>query len=86
MANPFFTNNNAPQLNMNYIKQVYNMLQNSTNPMALLNQMAQTNPQLAQVVNLIKNNNGNYEQTFRNMCKQRGINADEFIRNLNNNT
>lgn len=83
MSNPFYSGGNFPQMNMNYIKQVYDMLRNSGNPTALLNQMAQQNPQLAQIVNLIKANNGNYEQTFRNMCQQRGIDADEFIRNLN---
>ena len=44
--------------------------------------MAQQNPQLRQTINLIKQN-GNYEQIFRDMCKQRGINADDFVRQIN---
>ena len=84
MANPFFNNNPVPSagINMSQVKQIYNMLRYSNNPGQLLNQMVANNPQLAQTVNLIRNN-GNYEQIFRNMCKERGINADDFIRQMN---
>lgn len=80
MANPFFSSHNG--INMGQVKQIYNMLRNSNNPNQLLDQMIAQNPQMAQAVNLIKNN-GNYEQVFRSMCKERGINADDFIRQLN---
>ena len=84
MPNPFNTRgvNQAPQMNMNNIKQIYNMLRYSNNPNQLINQMMAQNPQMSQMLNLIKANGNNYEQVFRNMCNQRGINADEFIKNL----
>lgn len=84
--NPFYMNNNLHinnnGIDMGRVKQIYNMLKNSNDPNQLLNQMASQNPQLAQTINLIKSN-GNYEQIFRSMCNERGINADEFIKNLN---
>ena len=83
MANPFFNNSfKGNGINMGQIKQVFNMLRYSNNPNQLLDQLVAKNPQMAQTINLIKNN-GNYEQVFRNMCKERGINADDFIRQLN---
>ena len=84
MGNPFYTGGSATMngINMQQVKQVYSMLRNSNNPNFLLNQMAQQNPQLRQTINLIKSN-GNYEQIFRDMCKQRGIDADEFVRQMN---
>ena len=82
MANPFF-NRTANGINMGHVKQIYNMLKHSNNPNQLLEQMAMNNPQIAQTINLIKAN-GNYEQIFRDMCNQRGINADELIRQMNN--
>ena len=87
MPNPFNTRsfNSTPQMNMNSIKQVYNLLRNSNNPNQLINQMMAQNPQMSQMLNLIKANGNNYEQVFRNMCNQRGINADEFIKNLTDN-
>lgn len=81
MPNPF-NMRQAPQMNMGNIKQVYNLLRNSNNPNQLINQMMAQNPQMSQMLNLIKANGNNYEQVFRNMCNQRGINADEFIKNL----
>ncbi len=85
MANPFNVGGVMPQIDMQQVKYIFNMLKNSNNPNALLNSMIQQNPQMAQAINLIRNNSGNYEQVFRDMCKQRGINADEFMKNLNGN-
>lgn len=83
MANPFFNNTiKSNGINMGQVKQIYNMLRCSNNPNQLLNQMVSQNPQMAQAVNLIKNN-GNYEQIFRSMCNERGINADDLIKQLN---
>jgi hypothetical protein len=80
MANPFFRTN--PSINMQQVKNIYSMLRNSNNPEMLMNQLMQQNPQLAPTINLIKAN-GNYEQVFRNMCNERGINADDFMKQIN---
>lgn len=84
MGNPFNCSGSSTMngINMQQVKQIYSMLKNSNNPSYLLNQMAANNPQLAQTINLIRAN-GNYEQVFKDMCKERGINADEFIRQMN---
>ena len=79
MSNPFF---NGGGSNLGQMKQIFNMLKFSKNPEQLLNNLLQQNPQMAQTINLIRSN-GNYEQVFRNMCKERGINADDFIKQMN---
>ena len=85
MSNPFF-NGKAPGamkpgVNMGQVRQIYNMLKNSNNPNQLMDQLLARNPQMAQSINLIKKN-GNYEQIFRSMCKERGIDADEFVKQI----
>lgn len=84
MANPFFnmgiSQNNFG--NMSQMKSVFNMLKGSNNVQQVINNMAMQNPQVANVINMARNS-GNYEQMFRNICQQRGINPDEFLRQLN---
>lgn len=82
MANPFFSKLPSHGVNMGQVKKIYDMLRYSNNPEAMLNNLLAQNPQMAQTINLIRNN-GNYEQIFRSMCQERGINADDFIRQMN---
>ena len=80
MPNPFYHDVNM-HVNNSY-KNIYNMLVNSKNPVALFNSMAQNNPQLKPIVNML--NQGMTPQSiFNSMCEQRGINPDEFIKSLN---
>lgn len=69
MPNPFNVLNNNNNLN--------NLIQN---PQQVLNMLATKNPQ---IYNLLKSG-GNPEQLVRNICQQRGINVDEFMKNLGN--
>ena len=83
MANPFRTMSNtyANMPNMNNIRQTYQLLKNRGNPMALMQNMAQSNPQLKPIVQAI-NGGTSPQQIFNNMCKQRGIDPNEFIKNI----
>lgn len=62
-----------------------NMLMQMTkggNPQQMLMQMAQQNPQFKQMLPLIQGKNPQQLQaTFENLCKERGINPEEFKRN-----
>ena len=72
----------TPQMQQSaaHIKNIMGMLKSSGNPQATIQQVAQNNPQLNQVMQLC--NGKNPEQVFRQMCADRGINADEFIKML----
>ena len=73
MSNPFNT--------MNPIQNAYQVLTTAKNPMQAFYQIAQQNPNLQPIVNLL-NNGANPQQLFVSMCQQRGINPNEFIRNI----
>lgn len=89
MANPFYTQNNGMINNqanntafMQQFKNIFNSLKNSQNPNALINQMIQQNPQMAQTLNMFRGQNVNYEKVFRDLCQQRGLDADFIIKNI----
>ena len=79
MGNPLVNN-----INMDYIKNIYQAITTSQNPQQLFMQMAQNNPQLQPVVQAMRHGM-NPQDIFYNMCKQRGINPQEFISNITGN-
>ena len=88
MANPFFSGNinpapaqNINNANINMFRNVYQAMKNSNNPYQTFLNLAQNNPQMQPIVNALKNG-ANPQQVFNEMCKQRGINPDEFIKNI----
>lgn len=83
MSNPFKVMNNtyANMPNMNNIRQTYQMLKNRGNPMMLMQNMAQNNPQLKPIFDAI-NKGTSPQQIFNNLCQQKGIDANEFIKNI----
>lgn len=84
MSNPFNVLNPSNPYNSNNmagIRNIYQSLMSSKNPMQMFQQMARGNPQLQPIMQLL-NQGANPQQIFMSMCQQRGINADEFIKNL----
>ena len=84
MGNPFNSinaNNPYNANNMAGMRNAYQMLTQSQNPMAVFQQMAQQNPNLQPVMNMLRNG-ANPQQLFYSMCQQRGINPQEFLKNL----
>ena len=79
MPNPFavgqMNNNLAP------MRDIYNAMKNAQNPMQVFSNIASRNPQMQPIMRLL-NNGANPQQVFNELCKQRGINPDEFIRAL----
>ncbi len=71
MSNPFY----QPQTNL------YQALINSKNPIQLFNTMAQTNPQLKPIVDML-NQGISPQNIFTSLCKQRGINPNEFLKQI----
>lgn len=71
-----------PLLQPNYgqIKEIYNAMK-SGNPMQMFQQMASRNPNMKPILNML-NNGANPQQVFYQICQQRGINPDEFIKNI----
>ena len=53
-------------------------------PMGTINQMASTNPQMQQVMQVIQQNGGNAKQAFYSMAQQRGVDPNVILQQLNN--
>ena len=77
MPNPF--KQSAPG-NIAPIKNMMQMLNAAQNPQAALNMLAQKNPQMAQVMNLVGGRNP--QEVFYELCKQKGVNPDDILNQL----
>jgi len=73
-----------PGLNMQQLRNMYQSIAHSANPMQMIQQMIAKNPKFAQINNLFRQGQ-TPEGIFRSMAKQRGIDPDEFIRQLQDN-
>lgn len=80
MSNPLnsgFQNNFAvnPQ-----IKNMANMLKLSQNPNQMMQSLMQSNPQMAQVMQLVQGKNP--QEVFYAMCKEKGIDPNSILNQL----
>ena len=58
------------------------MVRNANNPDAMLAILAQTNPQLKQIMDFIQQAGGSPEKAFYALCQQRGVNPQDIIDGL----
>lgn len=56
---------------------------NNLNPYAMMLELAKNNPNMKPIIDQIQNG-ANPEALFRELCKQRNINPDEFIKDIQN--
>ena len=68
----------VPQLGQ--VKTLMNILQTAGNPQTALQSIIATNPQLRELIPLIRNNNGDYKKAFYDLAAQKGINPDEILK------
>ena len=85
MPNPFFQGSRQPSANtnnnLNDIKQAYDIFSHSKNPMDAFMKMADKNPQLQPIAQMIRSG-GNPQQIFITLCNQRGINPQQFLNSI----
>lgn len=81
MPNPFNSDNNQASNSSVNFNDIYKMLTNSRNPMETFNSIVKNNPKMAPVMTLL-NNGYSPQMVFNAMCQQRGINPQDFIKNL----
>lgn len=84
MSNPFNALNQANSINMNNIRGAYQMLTQSRNPMQIFQQLAMRNPALQPAMSMLRQCN-NPQQVFNTICQQKGINPQEFMKNIMGN-
>ena len=61
------------------IKNMLGMVRSASDPNAMLNMMAQSNPQLRQVLNLVQQAGGSPEKAFYALCEQKGIDPNQIL-------
>lgn len=67
---------------MGQIKNMMQMVKAAKNPQAMMQMMAQQNPQISQVVNFVQQNGGDPKTAFYKLAEQRGVNPDEVLQML----
>ncbi len=72
-----------PMNNRDPISLLVSLVQNGGNPTALINQMAQQNPQVFQAMQMMRGKTSQQlESMARNMAADRGIDINEMMRQL----
>ena len=58
------------------------MVRSANNPQAMINQLMQTNPQMKQVMDVVKASGNDPKKAFYALAQQKGINPDEILNQL----
>lgn len=77
---PFSGGGTMPVGNLAPLKNMLSMLNGVQNPQAALNMLAQKNPQMAQVMQLVQGKNP--QEVFYELCRQKGVNPDDILNQL----
>ena len=77
MPNPFNIQNTNPNIQL---QNVYKMLTQSKNPMALFQQMAAQNPNLKSISELLRSKSP--QEVFNMMCRQKGVDPQQFLKSI----
>lgn len=75
------TNPMNPQM-IQQIKGIMNQIKMAQNPQLALNQILMNNPNINLIMELIKNNGGNLQTAFYNLAKQKGIDPQVVLNEL----
>ena len=65
--------------NLERIRSMMNQVRFAQNPKMAFEQMVQSNPQVQNVMNLVRQNGGDPKTAFYNLAKQKGVNPDDIL-------
>lgn len=86
MFNPMQMLQNNPMMQMmgnNPIMQMMEMLQNSRNPLAVMQKLAGQNPKLQQVMGMTQGKTyQQMQQMAENLAREKGVNLQEFMKQM----
>lgn len=72
---------NTNNFNFSGMRNAYQLLTNSKTPLQLFQQLAGNNPNFQPVLQMLQQGR-DPQQIFNILCQQRGINPQEFIKNI----
>ena len=73
-----FQNQQTNPLMNNNVRQMANMMKTMRNPQAMLNQMAQNNPQAKQMMDLLQSGTSP-KDLFYQMAQEKGVDPEEIL-------
>lgn len=65
--------------NLGQIKQMMNMVRSAGNPQAMIQSMAQSNPQLRQVMDIVNQSGGDPKAAFYKMAQEKGVDPEQIL-------
>ena len=65
--------------NLQQVKNMMATVRSASNPQAMLNMLAQNNPNLRQAMEYVNQYGGSPERAFYALCEQRGINPQQIL-------
>lgn len=65
--------------NLDSIRQLYNLVRNNNNPTLMLQNLAETNPQVKSALELVKQYGGNPQAAFFALAKQKGVDPNQIL-------
>ena len=68
--------------NLAPVRQMMQMVRGAQNPNAMLQMMAQQNPQLQQAMSVVQQAGGDPQKAFYALCKQRGVDPQQILNAL----
>ena len=71
--------NGSQMPNLQPIKQMMSMVRSAGNPQAMLQSLAQNNPQVRQAMDVIQQAGGDPQRAFYALCEQKGINPQQIL-------
>lgn len=80
MQAPILQQFNAPALGQ--VRQMLQLVRSSNNPGVALQMMAQNNPQLKQVMDVVNQSGGDPQKAFYTLCQQRGVDPQQILNAL----
>ena len=64
---------------MGQIKQMISMVRSAQNPKAMINQLMMTNPQMKQVMEIVKQYGGDPMRAFTETARENGMDPEEIL-------
>ena len=68
--------------NLSKIKQMMNMVRSAGNPQAMIQFIAQNNPQMKQVMDIVHQSGGDPKAAFYKMAEEKGVNPEQILEML----
>ena len=65
--------------NLNQIRNMFNMVRSSRNPQTMLQNMMNNNPQMKQIMDIVRQSGGDPKTAFYKMAKEKGVDPNSVL-------